>query len=89
MRRIRQRHDLRGLKGLCAVNGPAGRPSSNPAGSDMVIWTLTLTTRVFDTQGLQFAASAENLMDTEPKGGERPANLSPCHGQKVEFPRQW
>ena len=42
-----------------------------------VIWTLTLTTRVFDAQGLHFAASAENLMDTEPKGGERPADLPP------------
>ena len=41
----------------------------------MGIWTLTLTTRVFDAQGLQFAASAENLMDTEPKGGERPADM--------------
>ena len=35
MQRIRQRHDKRGLKGLCTVNGPAGRPSSNPAGFDM------------------------------------------------------
>ena len=43
--------------------------------------------RAFDAQGLQFAASAENLMDAEPNGGERPADLPPRSWPKGGIPK--